>query len=72
MPLRPRITLPRPDEVEEEPKPGRSTSAESIAPGWRFIGYGDKLFLTQDYGQLAGGEDAHLRPFFAAMEPADL
>lgn len=51
MPVQPRITLPRPDEVEEEPKPGRSTSAESIASGWRFIGYGDKLFLAQDYGQ---------------------
>ncbi len=50
-PVQPRITLPRPDEVEEEPKPGRSTSAESIASGWRFIGYGDRLFLAQDYGQ---------------------
>lgn len=51
MPVQPRITVPRPDEAEEEPKPGRSTSAESIASGWRFIGYGDRLFLAQDYGQ---------------------
>ncbi len=51
VPMQPRITVPRPDEVDEEPKPGRSTSAESIASGWRFIGYGDRLFLAQDYGQ---------------------
>jgi tetratricopeptide (TPR) repeat protein len=47
----PRRIVPRLEEPDDEPKPARATSPDSIASGWRFVGFGDKHFLAQNYAE---------------------
>jgi tetratricopeptide (TPR) repeat protein len=45
--------LPPDDAVDEQPRPQRATNAQSVALGWKFIGYGDARFAKGDFAGAA-------------------
>jgi Flp pilus assembly protein TadD len=42
-----------PPDEEDEPRPQRATGAQSVALGWKFIGYGDARFAKGDFAGAA-------------------